>query len=267
MQQAMLKDFRHLIKKPNGIVLVTGPTGSGKTTTLYSALREINKIDFKIITTEDPVEYDIEGIIQVPIVPKIGLNFARCLRSILRQDPDIIMVGEIRDEETAEIAIQASLTGHLVFSTLHTNDAPGAITRLVDMNIEPFLITSSVEAVIAQRLVRTICSKCKEPYVPSDVLLKEIDLTRNEVGNKSFYLGRGCEACNQTGYKGRTGIYEFMILNDAIKELVVDKAPTVVLRQKAQEFGMRTLRDDGLIKVLDGDTTIEEIIRETQQYS
>ena len=266
LNETMLKDFRRLIQKPNGIILVTGPTGSGKTTTLYSALREINKIEYKIITTEDPVEYDIEGIIQIPIVPKINLNFARCLRAILRQDPDIIMVGEIRDEETAQIAIQASLTGHLVFSTLHTNDAPGAITRLIDMGMEPFLITSSLEAVIAQRLVRTICKKCKEAYKPSDHILQEVGLTRNDVGDRSFFIGRGCKACNNTGYKGRTGIFEFFILNDAMKELVLEKAPTVVLRQKAQEFGMRTLREDGLIKVFEGHVTIEEVVRETQQY-
>lgn len=267
MQQSLLHDFRKLIKKPNGIILVTGPTGSGKTTTLYSALREINKIEYKIITTEDPVEYDIDGIIQVPIKPKIQLNFARCLRAILRQDPDIIMVGEIRDEETAAIAVQASLTGHLVFSTLHTNDAPGALTRLIDMGIEPFLITSSLEAVIAQRLVRTICSACKETYAPSDVLLQDVGLTRQDVGDRLFYIGRGCDACNQTGYKGRTGIYEYLVLHDSLKELVLQKAPTVVLRQHAQEFGMRTLREDGLRKVFDGETTIDEVSRETQQYT
>ena len=267
MSDAMVKDVRRIISKPNGIVLVTGPTGSGKTTTLYSALREINKIEFKIITTEDPVEYDIEGIIQVPIVPKINLNFARCLRSILRQDPDIIMVGEIRDQETAEIAIQASLTGHLVFSTLHTNDAPGAITRLIDMGTEPFLITSSLEAIVAQRLVRTICRKCKESYQPSDYLLEEVGLTRQNVGSRNFFVGKGCSSCNYTGYRGRTGIFEFLAMNDAVRELVLDRAPTVVLRQKAQEFCMRTLREDGLLKVLDGITTIEEIVRETQQYA
>jgi type IV pilus assembly protein PilB len=267
MSAGMRKEFRRLIQKPNGIVLVTGPTGSGKTTTLYSALREINKIEYKIITTEDPVEYDIEGIIQVPIKPKIGLDFARCLRSILRQDPDVIMVGEIRDEETAQIAIQSSLTGHLVFSTLHTNDAPGAVTRLIDMGVEPFLITSSLEAVVAQRLVRTLCKKCKEAYKPSDAILQEVSLSRAEVGQRDFYIGRGCKGCNFTGYKGRTGIYEFFVMNEAIKELVLAKAPTAVLRQKAQEFGMRTLREDGLIKVFDGQSSIEEVARETQQYA
>jgi len=266
MSAGILKEFRRLIQKPNGIILVTGPTGSGKTTTLYSALREINKIEFKIITTEDPVEYDIEGIIQVPIKPKINLDFARCLRSILRQDPDVIMVGEIRDEETAQIAIQSSLTGHLVFSTLHTNDAPGAVTRLIDMGVEPFLITSSLEAVVAQRLVRTLCKKCKEPYKPSDAILQEVGLTRADVGQRDFFIGRGCKVCNFTGYKGRTGVYEFFIMTDAIKELVLQKAPTVVLRQKAPEFGMRTLREDGLIKVFEAQTSIEEIARETQQY-
>lgn len=267
MAEEQLKKFRELIRKPNGILLVTGPTGSGKTTTLYSALREINKIDYKIITTEDPVEYDIDGIIQVPIKPKIDLSFARCLRAILRQDPDIIMVGEIRDEETGAIAVQASLTGHLVFSTLHTNDAPGAITRMIDMGIEPFLITSSLEAIIAQRLVRTICKDCKEAYSPSDELLHKSGLTRAEIGEQPFYRGRGCETCNFTGYKGRTGIYEFLVVSDALKPMILERKPTVALRQKSQELGMNTLREDGLRKVFQGVTTIEEVVRETQQYS
>lgn len=266
MRQQTLSEFRKIIQKPNGIVLVTGPTGSGKTTTLYSALREINKIESKIITTEDPVEYDIDGLVQIPINAKIDLNFARCLRAILRQDPDIIMVGEIRDEETAQIAVQSSLTGHLVFSTLHTNDAPGAITRLLDMGVEPFLITSSLEAVLAQRLVRTICSQCKEPYAPSDENLRELGLETHEIGAKQFFRGRGCPACNNTGYKGRTGIFELFIMNDVIRALVLERAATVALRQKAQEMGMQTLREYGILKIFDGETTPEEVIRETQLY-
>ncbi len=266
MPQDILTKFRRIIKKPNGIVLVTGPTGSGKTTTLYSALKEINKVEYKIITTEDPVEYDIEGIIQVPVIPKIGLSFAKCLRSILRQDPDIIMVGEIRDEETAQIAIQASLTGHLVFSTLHTNDAPGAVTRLIDMGVEPFLITSSLEAVIAQRLVRLVCSKCKEEYVPDKGLLEDVGLTVEGVAGKTFYRARGCEFCNRTGYKGRSGIFEFLEIDDGLKELILTKPSASFLRQKAQENGMRTLREDGLRKVFLGETTLEEVVKETQLY-
>jgi len=259
--------FRQLIHRPNGIVLVTGPTGSGKTTTLYSALQEINGVDHKIITTEDPVEYDIDGIIQVPINPKIGMTFARCLRSMLRQDPDIVMVGEIRDEETAQIAVQASLTGHLVFSTLHTNDAPGAVTRLIDMGIEPFLITSALQAVLAQRLVRTICKVCKKAYVPRASLLADINIDPADVGDRPFYAGEGCSSCAQTGYKGRTGIFEMLSISDPIKTAILSKAPTAELRRQAQELGMRTLREDGLRRVFEGVTTIEEIVRETQQYS
>ena len=267
MRTEILNNFRKLITKPNGILLVTGPTGSGKTTTLYSALREINKIESKIITTEDPVEYDIDGIVQIPINPKIDLNFARCLRAILRQDPDIIMVGEIRDEETAQIAIQSSLTGHLVFSTLHTNDAPGAITRLLDMGIEPFLITSSVEAVLAQRLVRTICSHCKETYTPREQELRDLGISKTDIGSRSFYRGRGCRVCNNTGYKGRAGIFELFIMTDPLRTLVLERAAAVHLRHKAQELGMRTLREDGLLKIFDGETTPDEVIRETQAYT
>jgi type IV pilus assembly protein PilB len=267
MRAETLADFRKIIQKPNGIVLVTGPTGSGKTTTLYSALREINKIETKIITTEDPVEYDIDGLIQIPINSKIDLSFARCLRAILRQDPDVIMVGEIRDEETAQIAVQSSLTGHLVFSTLHTNDAPGAVTRLLDMGVEPFLITSSLEAILAQRLVRTVCTRCKEAYAPSEENLRELGLDASQISQKQFFRGKGCPACNHTGYKGRTGIFELFVMNDVIRALVLERAATVALRQKAQEMGMRTLREYGILKIFDGETTPEEVIRETQLYN
>jgi len=267
MEQEMIERVRHIIRKPNGIILVTGPTGCGKTTTLYSCLKEINKIEYKIITTEDPVEYDIHGIIQVPIKPKINLNFANCLRHILRQDPDIIMVGEIRDPETAQIAIQASLTGHLVFSTLHTNDAPGAITRLINMGAEPFLITSTLEAVVAQRLVRVICPDCREKYQPDAKLLEEFNLSMEEAKSMKFYRGRGCSRCNKSGYKGRTGIFEFLIINEAMKPLIVGKAQTAAIRQLARKQGMRTLREEGMEKIKAGVTTIEEVMRETQHYT
>ncbi len=256
-----------LISKPNGIILATGPTGCGKTTTLYSCLRKVNKIEYKVITTEDPVEYDISGIIQVSIKPKINLTFATCLRHILRQDPDIIMVGEIRDKETAQISIQASLTGHLVFSTLHTNDAPGAITRLIDMGIEPFLITSTLESVIGQRLIRVLCSKCKEVYVPDEYELSQINLSPDKAVGKTFYRAKGCSECNNIGYRGRTGIFEILMMTDKIRSLIMDKAHTALLRKAAVEDGMRTLRDDGLLRIYDGLTTIEEVIRETQGYA
>ncbi len=256
-----------LVSKPNGIILATGPTGCGKTTTLYSCLRKINKIDYKIITTEDPVEYDITGIVQVTIRPKINLTFATCLRHILRQDPDIIMVGEIRDKETAQISVQASLTGHLVFSTLHTNDAPGSITRLVDMGVEPFLITSTLEAVIAQRLVRVLCPKCKELYTPSEHELAEIGLTPDKAKDKKFYRAKGCPECNDIGYKGRTAIFEILIIGNKLKSLIMEKSHTAILRRAAIKSGMRTLRESGLLKVYDGITTIEEIVRETRGYA
>jgi type IV pilus assembly protein PilB len=252
-----------LIEKPNGIIILTGPTGSGKTTTLYSALKRINKIEDKIITTEDPIEYDLEGIMQVAIKPSIGLTFARCLRSILRQDPDKVMVGEVRDLETAQIAIQASLTGHLVFTTLHTNDAPGCITRLIDMGIEPFLITSTVQASIAQRLIRKICEDCKETLEVTQAMLARINLTHKDIEGRPLYHGKGCSKCNQTGYRGRMGIFEMFLMNDALRSLVLDVAPTSVLRQKAKESGMFTLREDAIRKLLDGATTIEEVARET----
>ena len=250
-----------IIQRPNGIFIATGPTGSGKTTTLYSCLRKINTIDSKLLTAEEPVEYDLEGIVQVPVNEAIGLTFARVLRAFLRQDPDRIMVGETRDLETAQIAIQASLTGHLVFTTLHTNDAPGAVTRLIDMGIEPFLISSTLEAVLGQRLLRSICSSCRSTYEPSDTLLAQLEIPRRDIGTKSFYFGRGCEACNQTGYKGRKGIYELLSITDPIRELINERAPTVVLKQKAIELGMVTLRQDGLRSIFAGDTTIEEVLK------
>ena len=251
------------IEKPNGIFIVTGPTGSGKTTTLYACLNEINTIDSKILSAEDPVEYDIEGIIQVPIQESIGLNFARVLRAFLRQDPDRIMVGETRDVETAQISIQASLTGHLVFTTLHTNDAPGAITRLIDMGVEPFMISASLEAVLAQRLIRKICPKCRTPYEPNEAVLSQLGLSPHDIGDKNFYYGKGCEACNHTGYKGRKGIYELLHVSDPIRELINERSPSVVLRQKAIELGMQTLRQDGLRSIYDGETTIEEVLKYT----
>lgn len=258
------KMLRYLIQKPNGIVLATGPTGCGKTTTLYSCLREINKIEYKVITTEDPIEYDIKGIIQVPISPKIGLTFATSLRHILRQDPDIIMVGEIRDSETAQIAIQASLTGHLVFSTLHTNDASGALTRMIDMGIEPFLITSTLVAVFAQRLVRKICLDCKEEYTPEPEILGDIGLSLEEAKTKKFYHGAGCSKCNNTGYKGRTGIFELLVMNEKIRSLLLERAHTVMIKKAAVDSGMKSLLQDGLDKIYSGITTIEEVLREAQ---
>jgi type IV pilus assembly protein PilB len=252
-----------IIQRPNGIFIATGPTGSGKTTTLYSCLRKINTIDSKLLTAEEPVEYDLEGIVQVPVNEAIGLTFARALRAFLRQDPDRIMVGETRDLETAQIAIQASLTGHLVFTTLHTNDAPGAVTRLIDMGIEPFLISSTLEAVLGQRLLRSICSSCRSTYEPSDALLAQLEIPRRDIGSKSFYFGKGCDACNQTGYKGRKGIYELMRITDPLRELINERAPTVVLKQKAIELGMVTLRQDGLRSIFAGDTTIEEVLKYT----
>lgn len=255
-----------IMKRPNGIILATGPTGSGKTTTLYSMLRETNDVEKKIITTEDPVEYELEGIIQVPINPKIDLNFARSLRSILRQDPDIVMVGEIRDEETAEIAVQASLTGHLVFSTLHTNDAPGAITRLLDMRIEPYLVTSSLTAVLAQRLVRTICKHCREPYEPSADILNDLGLNRNGAPKNAFYTGRGCAKCGGSGYSGRTAIFELLVMNDILRAMILEGCSTVALREKGRRLGMRSLREEGVKKIFEGATTVEEVLRETQEY-
>jgi type IV pilus assembly protein PilB len=251
------------ILQPNGILIVTGPTGCGKTTTLYSALRRVNTIDSKLLTAEDPVEYDIEGIMQVAINDNVGLTFAKALRSFLRQDPDVIMVGEIRDLETSQIAIQASLTGHLVLSTLHTNDATGAVTRLIDMGVEPFLISSTLMAVLAQRLVRTICKKCRTPFEPTENQFTLLNLSPHDVGEKVFYYGRGCANCNDTGYKGRKGIFELLAISEPIRALINERAPTVVLRQKAVELGMVTLREDGLRGIFDGETTIEEVTKYT----
>jgi type IV pilus assembly protein PilB len=252
-----------VIEKPNGIFIVTGPTGSGKTTTLYACLNRINTEDSKLLTAEEPVEYEIEGIQQVPINEAIGLSFGRCLRAFLRQDPDRIMVGETRDLETAQIAIQASLTGHLVFTTLHTNDAPGAVARLIDMGVEPFLIASSLEGVLGQRLVRKICTGCKTPYEPSESVLRQIGLTVHDLGEKNFYYGTGCDQCNRTGYKGRKGIYELLDITEPIRELISQRAPSVVIRQKAIELGMTTLRADGLRSIFEGETTIEEVLKYT----
>lgn len=257
-----LKDFDKLIRMPYGIMLVTGPTGSGKTTTLYSALSTINSLEKNIITVEDPVEYELPLIRQTQVNIKAGLTFATGLRSILRQDPDVVMVGEIRDKETADIAIQASLTGHLVFSTLHTNDAPSSVSRLIDMGVEPFLISSSVIAILAQRLVRVICKKCKEEYAPSSEMLKNLGVKEPSA---KFYRGKGCDACKKTGYMGRVGIFEFLRVTEKIKKLIVAKASADEIRRVAIEEGMRTLRDDGLNKVKSGITTVEEILRVTEE--
>jgi type IV pilus assembly protein PilB len=251
------------ITQPNGIFVVTGPTGSGKTTTLYSALRRVNTVDSKLLTAEDPVEFDIEGIMQVAVNEAVGMTFMKALRSFLRQDPDVIMLGEMRDLETSQIAIQASLTGHLVLSTLHTNDAPGAVTRLVDMGVEPFLISSSLMAVLAQRLVRTICKKCRTPFEPTENQLSLLNLSPHDIGDKAFYYGRGCQNCNDTGYRGRKGIFELLVITDVIRNLINERAPSVVLRQKAVELGMVTLREDGLRSIFDGATTIEEVVKYT----
>jgi type IV pilus assembly protein PilB len=251
------------IQKPNGIFIVTGPTGAGKTTTLYAARRRINTIDSKLITAEDPVEYEMDGIMQVPINDAVGLTFAKALRSFLRQDPDRIMVGEMRDLETAQIAIQASLTGHLVLSTLHTNDSAGAVTRLVDMGVEPFLVAATLEGVLAQRLLRTICKSCRAPYEPSLHVLNQLNLSVEDIGGKHFHTGSGCSVCGGSGYKGRKGIYELLDVTDPIRELITGRAPSLVLRQKAIELGMVTLREDGLRSIYDGVTTIEEVLKYT----
>lgn len=258
-----LKVVRQLIDRPHGIIVNTGPTGCGKTTTLYACLNALNDPTIKILTAEDPVEYDIDGLIQVQVNVDAGLTFARALRSFLRQDPDVILVGEVRDLETAQIAIQASLTGHLVFSTLHTNDAPSAVARLLDLGVEPFLITATFEAVIAQRLCRRICKQCREEYVPTEERLLELQLRPEDVKGKAFYHGKGCDFCNGTGYRGRVGIFETMVFNDEIRELVMNGASTGLLHEAAVRNGMRTLRESGLLAVYDGITTIDEIVRET----
>ena len=251
------------IEKPNGIIIVTGPTGSGKTTTLYSCLRRINTIDSKLLTAEEPVEYDMDGVVQVQINPSVGNTFGKVLRAFLRQDPDVMMIGEIRDLETAEIAVQASLTGHLVFSTLHTNDAAGAVTRLVDMNVAPYLIASTLEAVLGQRLVRRICADCKQGYDPDDDTLHRLELRREDVGSRQFFFGSGCRTCNKTGYKGRKGVFEYLRISDPIRELINERRPTLFIRERARELGMRTMREDAIRNVLDGYTTVDEVLRYT----
>ncbi len=263
MSQELIRRFRDVISLPNGIVLVTGPTGSGKTTTLYAALSELNVVTDKLMTTEDPVEYEIDGIIQIPIDPDIGNTFAHCLRSILRQDPDKILIGEIRDRETAQIAIQASLTGHLVFSTLHTNDAPSTITRLKDMGVPEFLITATIQAILAQRLVRRICKECRTEITPTEEQLAQLGVTSEEIAGKRFYQGAGCVVCNNTGYKGRTAIHEFLVMNDEIRDIILANGSISELHNAAVRNGMTPLRDAGMQKIYEGTTTIEEVVRET----
>jgi type IV pilus assembly protein PilB len=263
MPEDTLKQWHEIIEKPNGIVLVTGPTSSGKTTTLYATLNHLNRIEDKIITTEEPVEYDIEGLVQIPVNPEIGVTFANCLRSILRQDPDKILVGETRDLETAEISIQASLTGHIVFTTLHTNDAPSAITRLRDMGLPTFLITATVEAVLAQRLVRKICTNCRTEFTPPPEVSMELGLSPEQAAAKKFYYGKGCDKCNNTGYKGRMGIYELAVMNDTLREMVVAEASLDDFRNACRKYGMRTLREAGMNAIHAGQTSIEEVMRET----
>jgi len=263
LPEDIYEDITMDLEKPNGIIIVTGPTGSGKTTTLYSCLSRINTIDSKLLTAEEPVEYDIDGIVQVQINPTTGNTFPKVLRAFLRQDPDIMMIGEIRDLETAQIAVQASLTGHLVFSTLHTNDAAGAVTRLIDMNVEPYLIASTLEAVVGQRLVRTICLNCKEPFTPDDDTLSRLSLKREDVGDRQFYYGKGCTKCSGTGYKGRKGVFEYLRVSDPIRDLINERRPTLFIRERARELGMRTMREDAIRNVLDGYTTADEILRYT----
>ncbi|MBR0225645.1 MAG: Flp pilus assembly complex ATPase component TadA [Thermoguttaceae bacterium] len=263
MSQELIRRFREVIELPNGIILVTGPTGSGKTTTLYAALSELNVITDKLMTTEDPVEYEIDGIIQMPIDAEIGNTFAQCLRSILRQDPDKILVGEIRDRETAQIAVQASLTGHLVFSTLHTNDAPSTITRLKDMGIPEFLITATIQAILAQRLVRRICKECRTEITPTEEQLAQLGVTEAEIAGKHFYQGAGCVACNNTGYKGRTAIHEFLVMNEEIRNIILRNGSIAEMHDAAVRNGMTPLREAGMQKIFEGTTTIEEVVRET----
>ena len=263
MREDDLNLFRQLTHRPNGIIVVTGPTGSGKTTTLYAALSELNDVGVKIITTENPVEYDIDGLIQVNIKPEIGLTFERCLRSILRQDPDIILVGEIRDLVTAEMSVQASLTGHIVFTTVHTTDSPSTIARLADLGLEPFLIAATMEGVVSQRLIRRICSKCKEEYAPTEEMLRELELAPEDVEGRMFYRGRGCDNCMNSGYRGRMAIFEIMLLNDDLRELIMKEVSTNVLRSESRRMGMRTLRESGLLSIYDGETTVEEVVKAT----
>jgi type IV pilus assembly protein PilB len=263
LREDELEKMRYIINKPNGIVLVTGPTGSGKTTTLYAALRELNQVDTKILTAEDPVEYDIHGMIQCQVNTDQELTFAKLLRSFLRQDPDIILVGEVRDLETAQISIQASLTGHLVFATLHTNDAPSSILRLLDLGVEPFLLTATIEAIVAQRLVRRICTQCKEEFTPSHEQLLELSMKPADVAGRQFFRGRGCDRCTKTGYKGRMALFEIMLIDDELRDMVMRQASTAVLQVEARKRGMRTLRESGLLALYEGQTTIDEVVRET----
>ena len=259
----VLEKLREIIHLPNGILLVTGPTGSGKTTTLYSALSEMNKVEDKILTAEDPVEYDIAGLMQVPINDAVGMTFQKALRAFLRQDPDRILVGEIRDFETAQIAIEASLTGHFVFSTLHTNDAASTVTRLLDMGVEPFLIASSLAGVLGQRLIRRVCANCRTFYTPTDEDLDKLNLERAQIGDHKFCYGKGCEICNNTGYKGRKALTELMVVNQELRDMIADGVPANELRDRACAFGMRTLRDDGLLAILNGETSVDEVVRYT----
>jgi len=263
LREAELKTINHLIGLPHGIVLVTGPTGSGKTTTLYSALNQANDVGIKIITTEEPVEYELDGIMQINVDESIGVSYAKCLRAILRQDPDMILVGEVRDKETATIAVEAALTGHVVFSTLHTNNAAQAIPRILDLGVEPFLLAATIEALLAQRLVRTICNGCKVSYDPGPEVLMELGLEASDLHGKRFAYGQGCRACNGTGYKGRTGIYEMIVMSEAIRELIMAGASSDAIHDQARREGMRTLRESGLLAIFDGITTVEEVIRET----
>ncbi|MGI9013014.1 MAG: GspE/PulE family protein [Phycisphaerales bacterium] len=258
-----LEQLRSLISKPNGIIIVTGPTGSGKTTTLYAGLQELNEPTTKILTAEDPVEYDIDGLVQCQVNVDQDLTFGRLLRSFLRQDPDIILVGEIRDLETAQIAVQASLTGHLVFTTLHTNDAPSSILRLVDLGIEPFLVTATLEAIVAQRLVRRICMQCKEEYEPSETELMELNLRPSDIAGRTLFRGRGCDHCNHSGYRGRRAIFEIMAVDDELREMIMNRGSTAALRVEAKRRGMKTLRQTGLMAIFEGQTTIDEVVRET----
>ena len=268
MSREMEQTIERLIQRPNGLLLVTGPTGAGKTTTLYACLAKLNTPQAKLITTEDPVEYDLKGLVQVAVNPKIELSFATCLRAILRHDPDIIMVGEIRDQETAQIAIQSALTGHMVFSTLHTNDAPGAVTRLLDMGLEPFLVTSTVVGILAQRLVRALCPACRAPAEATPEALAALRLTAvpTSVPGTAVRLMRavGCDACQGLGFKGRTGIFELLVMTDALRPLIIERTSVTELRKHALAEGMRSLREDGIANVLAGVTTVEELVRETQ---
>ncbi|MEM7785072.1 MAG: ATPase, T2SS/T4P/T4SS family, partial [Planctomycetota bacterium] len=259
--ESVYKKFTNLIRRPNGIILVTGPTGSGKTTTLYAAMNSLNRPDRKIITAEDPVEYYLPGINQVEVKHKIGLDFARIIRSMLRQAPNVILVGEMRDQETASMGIQASLTGHLVFSTLHTNDAPTAVTRMVDMGVPGYLVASSVVAILAQRLVRTICPKCRARFTPSEASIKEAGLTEEQVKNATFMRGKGCNSCQKSGFRGRIGIYEMLIIDSKIREMIFQNAPAQEIRKYGMSAGMDTLYQDGIDKVMQGVTTFEEVYR------